>query len=102
MGKVYKLLKMNNIMVYKGFIGTVHYNADDEIFHGKVEGINDLITFEGNRVKESKVAFNEAVEDCVLLCKETGKELLKARNGRQRSTQTLKKAINFSAFAAIF
>ncbi|MCX5813640.1 MAG: type II toxin-antitoxin system HicB family antitoxin [Proteobacteria bacterium] len=72
---------MKDIMMHKGFIGTVHYNADDEIFHGKIEGINDLITFEGNSVKELKEAFVEAVEDYVILCKETGKEPLKSCKG---------------------
>jgi hypothetical protein len=93
MGKADKLLKMKDIMVHKGFIGTVHHNADDEIFHGKIEGINDLITFEGNSVKELKEAFMEAVEDYVLLCKKTGKE--PSGNGRQGSTQTLRKCIKF-------
>ncbi|MCX5806851.1 MAG: type II toxin-antitoxin system HicB family antitoxin [Proteobacteria bacterium] len=72
---------MKDIMMHKDFIGTVHYNADDEIFHGRIEGVNDLIAFEGNSVKELKEAFIEAVEDYILLCKETGKEPLKSCKG---------------------
>ena len=72
---------MKDIMMHKDFIGSVHYNADDEIFHGKVEGINDLITFEGKSVKELKEAFMEAVEDYILLCRAAGKEPLKSCKG---------------------
>ena len=50
-------------IIYKDFIGTVHYSTDDELFYGKIEGINDLVTFEGLSVKELKLAFEEAVDD---------------------------------------
>jgi predicted HicB family RNase H-like nuclease len=72
---------MKDIMMHKGFIGTVHYSADDEIFHGRIEGINDLVTFEGSNTKELKEAFIEAIEDYILLCRETGKEPLKSCKG---------------------
>jgi predicted HicB family RNase H-like nuclease len=53
---------MKDVMHYKDFIGSVHFNADDEIFYGKIEGINDLVTFEGESVKKLKKAFEEAIE----------------------------------------
>ena len=43
---------MKDVLNYKGFIGSVHFSADDKVFFGKVEGINDLVTFEGETVKE--------------------------------------------------
>jgi len=61
-------MKMNDVLTYKGFIGSVHFSAEDDVFFGKVEGINDLITFEGNNVRELKNAFqyvvNEHIKDC--------------------------------------
>jgi predicted HicB family RNase H-like nuclease len=36
---------MKNILKYKGFIGSVNFSAEDRAFYGKVEGINDLLTF---------------------------------------------------------
>ena len=61
-------MKSNDVLTYKGFIGSVHFSAQDEIFYGKVEGINDLITFEGNSVKDLKDAFcyviDEHIKDC--------------------------------------
>ncbi|QTQ16466.1 type II toxin-antitoxin system HicB family antitoxin [Treponema parvum] len=72
---------MKDILQYKGFIGSVHFNADDEIFFGKIEGIDDLVSFEGNTVSELKQAFEEAVNDYVILCKEHGKKIEKSYKG---------------------
>ena len=54
---------MKDILTYKGFIGSVHFDSVGEIFHGKIEGINDLATFEGSNVKEITNNFHEAVDD---------------------------------------
>ena len=67
--------------MYNGFIGSVHFDAEDQVFNGKIEGINDLVTFEGNTVKEIIRTFHEAVDDYVSLCKEAGKKPLKSAKG---------------------
>lgn len=59
---------MSNILKYKQFIGSVHFSADDDAFHGKIEGINELVTFEGESVEKLKAAFHEAVDDYLYLC----------------------------------
>ena len=66
---------------YKEFIGSVHFSAEDEVFFGKIEGVNDLVTFEGDTVKQIKKAFKEAVEDYIELCQETGKAVFKSFKG---------------------
>jgi len=58
----------DNILKYKGYYGSVEYSADDECFFGKIIGITDLITFEGESVVALKKAFGEAVEDYLVLC----------------------------------
>lgn len=72
---------MKDVLTYKDFIGSVHFSAEDAVFHGKIEGITDLVTFEGQSVKELVKAFHEAVDDYLALCKETGKEPLKSCKG---------------------
>jgi len=72
---------MNDFLEYKGFIGSVHFSAKDGVFFGKIEGITDLISFEGESVKELKGAFIEAVEDYLKLCKKTGKTCEKSYKG---------------------
>lgn len=72
---------MTDKLKYKDFIGTVHYSNTDEVFFGKLEGINDLVTFEGETVKKLKKSFIEAVDDYLELCKEAGKEVYKSFKG---------------------
>lgn len=64
---------MNDILEYKGYYANVHFNAEDEVFYGKVIGIDDLVSFEGETAKELKQAFHEAVEDYLETCQELGK-----------------------------
>ena len=41
-----------NTMTYKGYLGSVAYSEKDQVFFGKIEGINGLVNFEGESVKE--------------------------------------------------
>jgi len=50
------------------FWGSVHFSVDDEIFFGRLEGVDDLVTFEGATVTDLKAAFEEAVDDYLDLC----------------------------------
>ena len=70
-----------NTLQHKDFIGTFNYIEDEDILHGKIEGITDLVTFQGESIKEMKKAFVEAVEDYILLCGEVGKEPHKSFKG---------------------
>ena len=72
---------MSDVMTYKGYIGSVRYSEEDEVFHGKIEAINDLIMFEGTNVKELKKSFHEAVDDYLETCKEMGREPQKPFKG---------------------
>ncbi|WP_276623880.1 type II toxin-antitoxin system HicB family antitoxin [Syntrophomonas wolfei] len=72
---------MKDIILYKDYIGSVHYSTEDEVFFGKIEGINDSISFEGSSVTELKAAFEEAVEDYIELCQLNGKEPKKTYKG---------------------
>ena len=72
---------MTDRLEYDAFIGSVHFSSEDETFFGKLEGVNDLVTFEGSTVKELKRNFIEAVKDYKSLCKEKGKEAMKSFKG---------------------
>lgn len=73
---------MKDLLTYKDFTGSVHFSAADKVFHGKLEGIEDLVTFEGQSVAELTTAFHEAVEDYIELCKKVGKEPVKTCKGK--------------------
>ena len=51
------------------------------VFFGKIEGIDGLVNFEGESVKELTDAFHEAVEDYLEYCKEEGIEPHKSYSG---------------------
>jgi len=72
---------MKDVLRYKDFIGSVHFSAEDECFFGKIEGIDDLVTFEGRDVGDLKRSFREAVEDYIDLCRKAGKALFKSYVG---------------------
>jgi predicted HicB family RNase H-like nuclease len=59
---------MKNMMEYKGYLGSVNYNDEDEIFYGKVEYIRSLISY-------------EAVDDYLELCQKKGLETEKPFKG---------------------
>ena len=61
-----------NTMTYKGYIGSVNYSDKDQIFYGKIEGINGLVNFEGESVRELTEAFHEAVDDYLAYCEDEG------------------------------
>jgi len=64
---------MKDYLEYKGYLGTVNYSAVDKVFYGKLEGIDDLVNFEADNVKELERGFKEAVNDYINTCKEIGK-----------------------------
>ena len=45
---------MKDVLEYKDYLAIVHFSAEDEVFYGKIQGINDLVTFEGRSVAELK------------------------------------------------
>jgi predicted HicB family RNase H-like nuclease len=74
-------MKMNDLMQYKDYFATIHYSAEDEIFYGKLIGINDVVNFEGSSVRELKKAFREAVDDYLETCRQVGKQPEKIYKG---------------------
>ena len=70
-----------NTLKYKGYIGSVAFSEKDNVFFGKIEGIDGLVNFEGESVKELTDAFHEAVEDYLGYCKEEGIEPHKSYSG---------------------
>lgn len=72
---------MKNVLEHKGYVGSVEFSAEDEIFFGKIVGIRDVVTFEGTSVKEITKAFKESVDDYIATCHQLGKDPDKAYKG---------------------
>ncbi|NNK02088.1 MAG: type II toxin-antitoxin system HicB family antitoxin [Desulfatitalea sp.] len=69
-------------MEYKGYFAKVEFDDDDNIFHGEVINLRDVITFEGETVKELKQAFLDSVDDYLDFCAERGEEAEKPYSGK--------------------
>jgi len=54
---------MKDVLTYKGFIGSVHYHDEEKIYFGSIEGINDLVIFEGATIEELKHGFQFMVDE---------------------------------------
>lgn len=50
-------------MEYKGFTAHTRYDAHTGVYWGKIDGIDDLVTFEGDTEEEAAAAFAESVDD---------------------------------------
>jgi len=70
------------MMEYKGYLGTVEYDADVKIFHGDVINTRDVITFQGTTVNEIEMAFKDSIDDYIAWCKEDGVEPEKPYSGK--------------------
>lgn len=51
----------------------MEFDAEDEIFTGRIAGIDDVVTFHADTVAGLKAAFREAVDDYLATCAAVGK-----------------------------
>ncbi len=63
---------MADLLKHKGYLGS--FEIEDGVLIGKLEGIRDLVTFEGETPTELLEAFAEAVEDYLAECERAGRE----------------------------
>ncbi|SEA06376.1 Predicted nuclease of the RNAse H fold, HicB family [Eubacterium aggregans] len=72
---------MSDVIKYKGYMAHVQVSIEDRVMYGKIEGINDLITFEAESLDEIKNEFESAVDDYLEFCQDVGKSPEKTYNG---------------------
>lgn len=62
------------MLKHKDYIGCVSYDDEAEVFHGEVINTRDVITFQGESVKQLKRAFKQSIEDYLEFCEERDEE----------------------------
>jgi predicted HicB family RNase H-like nuclease len=84
---------------YKGFHGRADYDADDDLYHGELLGIRDVITFVGHAPRELQRAFQDSVDDYLAWCKERRKKPNKPFSGTflVRATEELHRRLSVAA-----
>ncbi|MDR1857113.1 MAG: hypothetical protein LBR22_08170 [Desulfovibrio sp.] len=60
---------MNTLMTYKGYYGSVKYNADGRRFFGTILGIDDIVGYQCESILEIFDAFKIAVDGYMKQCK---------------------------------
>jgi len=73
---------MMNAMTYKGYTARVEFDPRDNIFWGKVLGITDSITFEGETVADLTRDFHNAIDDYLQDSAATGRQAQKPASGK--------------------
>lgn len=67
---------------YKGYSGSIEFDDEDMVFHGRVLGLRDIVTFEAESAEELVRAFHDSVDDYLAFCKERGLEPQKPYSGK--------------------
>ena len=73
---------MKNSLSYKGFSARVEFDADDNIFFGRVLGVEDIIGFHGETVKELTEDFHNAINHYLEVCIQRGENPQKVYSGK--------------------
>ena len=84
-----------NVLEYKGYWAVIQYSVEDQCLFGKVEGIDDLVSFGSESALDIVQRFHEAVDEYLEDCKRHNKEPNKAYKGsfNVRLTPELHRAI---------
>ena len=73
---------IKNVMTYKGYRARIEFDERDNLFTGKIVGIADSITFQGDTVEELRANFRTAIEHYLADCRATGRKPLKTASGK--------------------
>jgi predicted HicB family RNase H-like nuclease len=68
-------------MSYRGYFGSVEFSDEDNVFFGRIIGVNDRITYEGDNVEALRSDFQEAVDEYLETCVQLGKDPEKTYKG---------------------
>lgn len=84
---------------YKGYIGHVEFDDENEIFSGEVINTKDIITFQADTAHDLKQAFIDSIEDYLEFCKERNENPEKPFSGKfnLRISPELHKAVFIAA-----
>lgn len=58
---------------YKGYIGKVEYDSEDDLYYGEIANIKDNFPFLTRKADKVETEFRETVDCYIDFCKEIGK-----------------------------
>lgn len=69
-------MKIGFFREYKGHIGSIEYDPEDELCYGELLNIKDLINYHASNIIELEKHYHEAVDDYIEFKKELKYELV--------------------------
>ena len=69
-------------MEHMGYTAKISFDEKAEVFHGQVQHIRDVVTFEADTVEGLRREFRTSVEDYLEFCAELGQEPERPFSGR--------------------
>lgn len=70
------------IIEHGEYIARVEYDPEDEVFHGEVQNLRDVVSFQGRSVKELRKAFADSITFYEETCHTHGKEPERPLSGK--------------------
>jgi len=67
-------MSSSKVLEYNGYQGSIEVDPQDELLHGRILHINDLITYDADDIRSLKASFEEAVDDYLATCAAIGKQ----------------------------
>ncbi len=73
---------MINFMTYKGYTTSMIFDVEDKIIVGRVQDVDDIISFHGESVSDFESNFRAAIEGYLAASKELGSAPEKPASGK--------------------
>ena len=55
-------MRIGQFVEYKGYVGTIEYSPEDNIYYGHLLNIEDSISYDGSSVEELYIDYQGAVD----------------------------------------
>nr|WP_296154792.1 hypothetical protein [uncultured Peptoniphilus sp.] len=62
------------LMKYKDYIGSVEYSDIDNMYYGRIQGIDCIVCYGGETIEELEEMFRESVDEFIEDCREINLE----------------------------
>ncbi len=73
---------MTNFMTYKGYTASMVFDTEDKIIVGRVQDVDDIISFHGESVSVFESNFHAVIDDYLAASKELGSAPEKPASGK--------------------
>ena len=68
-------MRIGQFIEYKGYVGTIEYSPEDNVYHGRLLNTNDSINYDGTSIEELYMDYQGAVNFYIEIKKVIEEEL---------------------------